>query len=139
MDPNCSFALWNIGLGYAQQGMLIEAIAALERACEISPGVATFKGHLGYAYGLGGQSANALRVLDQLHHEAKTGYVSSYYFAIIHLGLGDCEQTFFWLDQAYQERAGFLAFLDVEPMFDPIRNQGRFVELWKLVQTGNRS
>ena len=31
-----------------------------------------------------------------------------------------------WLEQAYQERRGWLAYLNIEPMFDSLRSDPRF-------------
>jgi len=42
--------------------------------------------------------------------------------------LGDTEQAFAWLERAHQERRGWLAYLKVEPMFDPVRADPRFAE-----------
>jgi hypothetical protein len=53
-------------------------------------------------------------------------YVSSYFIALIYLGLEEIDQTFAWLEQAYEERSGFLAFIGVEPMLDDLR-EDRYV------------
>ena len=40
--------------------------------------------------------ADARDLLDRLHQLAKNTYVSSYPFAVIHLGLGDYDSAFEW-------------------------------------------
>ncbi len=40
-------------------------------------------------------------------------------FALIHTGLGEHEEAFEWLERAYQERNGWMAFLQVEPRLRP--------------------
>jgi hypothetical protein len=42
---------------------------------------------------------------------------------------GEREQAFAWLEQAYQERSAALIWLKVEPQFDALRTEPRFVEL----------
>jgi hypothetical protein len=72
-------------------------------------------------------------MLEQLEEAAETRYVSAYYPALVHLGLGAYEETFACLARAFQERCGFLAFLKVEPMFDRVRDLPPMVELqWRI-------
>jgi hypothetical protein len=82
--------------------------------------------YLGYAYGMAGMRAEAQMVIEDLKEQAKQRYIPSYYFAIIYLGLGEPDQVFAWLERAFEERSGFLAYLKVEPMLDPLRDDPRF-------------
>jgi serine/threonine-protein kinase len=129
VDPRFVFAHWSAGLACAQLGRMEEAAGALERAVEYSGGGLTFKAHLGYVYALAGRRAEAEALLAELGESAARRYVPSYYFAVIHLGLGETDQFFTHLGRAFEERSGFLAFLKVEPLFDPVRADPRFAEL----------
>lgn len=132
MDSNFAFAFWNMGLAHAQKGELDESIESLKRAHEVSNGL-TYLAHLGHVYGIAGKKTEAKKVLTQLERTSKKKYVSAYYFALVHLGLNDSEQTFSWLNRAFDEHASFLAFLNVEPMFDKIRTDSRFNDLqWRI-------
>jgi TolB-like protein/Flp pilus assembly protein TadD len=131
MEPRFDFAYWIVGVALAQQGLMDESINALNQAVILTGGGLTYEAHLGYAYALSGKHEEARQVLADLEEIAKEKYVSAYYFAIIHLGLGEQEQTFQWLERAVEERSGFLAFINVEPMFDPLRADSRFSELLK--------
>jgi TolB-like protein/Flp pilus assembly protein TadD len=129
LEPRFDFAYWIVGLAFAQQGRMDESINALNQAVLLTGGALTHEAHLGYAYALSGKREEARQVLADLEEIAKEKYVSAYYFAIIHLGLGEQELTFQWLERAAEERAGFLAFIKVEPMFDPLRSDERFSSL----------
>jgi hypothetical protein len=59
----------------------------------------------------------------------RTRYVSPVDLARLHLVLGDADGTFEWLERAYAERRGWLTYLNVEPLLDPIRGDPRFTEL----------
>jgi TolB-like protein/Flp pilus assembly protein TadD len=126
LDPRFIFAHWNLGVALAQVGALEEAVEALERAVEHSGGGLTFKSHLGYVYGLAGRRREAELLIEEFAHLSRTRYVPAYYAAIIHLGLGERERTLELLARALEERTGFLVFLRVEPMFDPLRRDPRF-------------
>jgi hypothetical protein len=64
---------------------------------------------------------------------AQERYVSSYYFAMIHLGLNETDQAFACLERAYEERSGFMAFIKVEPLLDPLRSDPRFADLERRI------
>ena len=60
---------------------------------------------------------------------AKQAYVSPYDLAILYVGLGDKEHALEQLNKAYEDRAGWIIDINVEPVFDPLRSDPRFAEL----------
>ncbi|HWQ33487.1 MAG TPA: protein kinase [Blastocatellia bacterium] len=128
-DPNFPFAWKFLGMSYGQQGAYAAAIDALERAVELAADVPDFRAHLGYVCGMAGQRETAQRVIEELTQWAKQRYLPAYYFALVRLGMGETDEAFAWLEKAYEERSGFLAFVAVEPMLDPLRADARFGEL----------
>ena len=133
MDPRFDFAHWIVGLALTQQGRAEEAVTSLNQAVILTGGAITFISYLGYAYGVAGMRAEAQLMIEDLEEVAKQRYVPSYYFAIIHLGLGDHDQVFALLERAFEERSGFLAFIKVEPMLDPLRDDPRFANLLERI------
>ncbi len=133
MDANFGFAYWHAGKTYLQKGMFTEAVASLRQALNLIGGTPPFISFLGHAYARAGKHREARQMLTQLQRLAKKQYVSSYFLAIIHLGLGEMDEAFTWLEQAYEERSGFLAFIGVEPMLDDLRGDARFEDLLKRV------
>ena len=129
MDPRFDFALWVIGVAYAQQGRIKDAIAAFNQAVILTGGGLTHLAHLGYAYGAANLRHEAGQVLADLSELSQQKYVSAYYFALVYLGLGDHEQMYRWLGRAVEERSGFLAFINAEPLFDGLRAEPRFMSL----------
>ncbi len=126
MDPNFGFAYWHRGVVFIQQENFAEAINAFRKALNLSGGIPTFIAYLGHASARAGKHREARQMLAQLESLSKRQYVSAYFFAMIHLGLGDLDQTFEWLEKAYEEQSGFLAFVRVEPMLDKLRSDARF-------------
>jgi TolB-like protein/Flp pilus assembly protein TadD len=133
IEPRLSFAYWHTGLAYLQQGLTDEGVAALARAVELSDGGLPFKAHLGYARAVAGQHEAARAVLKELTGLAQHRYVPAYYFALIHLGLGEWDEMFARLEEACAERSGFLIFLNVEPMFDRVRRDPRHAALARRI------
>ena len=107
IDPNFLSLHSQIGGVYLQKGMHAEAIAEINKA---SGGRATAQ--LGHAYAVLGQKSEALRVLAELRELSQRRYVSPMSFAIIYAGLGEKDQTFAWMERAYQERALEVTFLN---------------------------
>ncbi|MEO6726436.1 MAG: protein kinase [Blastocatellia bacterium] len=126
MDPNFGFAHWHLGMIYLQKGRHDDAIASLRKAVNLTGGIPTFLSHLGHACGKAGKHREARQMLAQLESLSKRQYVSSYFVAMVHLGLGDLDRMFECLEKSYEERSGSLAFISVEPILDGVRKDPRF-------------
>ncbi len=134
MEQDSTFAYRILGFAYLQQGKFEDALSALRKAVIFSDGGLAFEAHLGYAYAVTGKETEARQVLKDLESDGDGGrYVSSYYFAVIYLGLGETDEAFEWLEKACEERSGFMPFLNVEPMFDSIRTDSRFADLLRRI------
>lgn len=129
LDPRFIFAHWNTGMAQSQAGEHAEAVASLRHAVELSGGGLAFKAHLAYACGRANCGDVARTLLGELEGHACARYVPAYYFAIAHLGLGEHDAALEHLRRAADERSGFLAYLRVEPMYDPLRDDPRFKAL----------
>jgi eukaryotic-like serine/threonine-protein kinase len=133
LDKHSPFAYWSLGLVYLQQEKIDSAISALSKSVTFSDSGLAFEAHLGFAYAFAGKHTEAKEVLADLHENARYRYVSAYYFAIIHLGLGEINDAFKWLEEAYQERSGFMPFLKVDPIVDRLRTDSRFSDLLQRI------
>ena len=61
------------------------------------------------AFAPAGRRADALRLLAELKKRKRAGYVPAAAFVNAYLGLGDNEEAFVWLEQAYKENSNSLA------------------------------
>ncbi|MCH7822980.1 MAG: tetratricopeptide repeat protein [Proteobacteria bacterium] len=129
LSPNNPLALSRLGWSYVQQGMFEEAIGNMEQAVIFSPDNTESVFMLGHAYAAAGKTVEARKILDDLHALAKKQYIQPYAFAIIHTGLGENDEALGWLEKAYQDRNGWMVFLNVEPRLDPLRSDARFQDL----------
>jgi pentatricopeptide repeat protein len=136
VQPDSASALWYLGFSLIAKGQPEDAIPVLEKAVSItnrSPGVI---GVLIRAYAHAGRRKDALRLLDELKQRRQKGYVPAGAFVNAYAGLEDQEQTFAWLEHAYQEQSNILQFLKVHPYFDPLRDDPRFKDLLHRVGLG---
>jgi TolB-like protein len=131
IEPRYLPAYLQLGQAYIQKKMYTRAIETFQKGIDQAgpdPHLIALRGH---AYALAGELDNARQALDELNAMSKSAYVSSYFFAVVHAGTGDTDQTFEWLEKAYQERYFMLIRLKVEPLFDPLRSDARFHNLLK--------
>jgi len=129
VKPDDAFALWVLGFTLIANNHPQEAIPVLKKGVSLSNNSPALIGLLVNANAQAGRPADALRLLDELKRRKKTEYVPAAAFVLAYLGLGDYDQAFFWLEQAYKEQSYILLLLKVFPFFDPIRNDPRFIDL----------
>ncbi len=133
MDPNFIPARLFLGQAYQQKAMYEEAIAEFGKALDLSGSATEIMAELGHVYAVSGRKGEAQKVLDELKELSERRYVSPYGIAIVHIGLGDAEQAFAWLDRAYEERSHFMALIKVDPRLDCIRPDPRFENLLQRI------
>jgi Flp pilus assembly protein TadD len=134
VDPYFWLAYWDLGEYKLLLGRHREGISDLQKAVELSRGSTGALGMLGYAYGITGDQAKAQQVLRKLKKMAQTRYVSPADLAMVEFGLGNKDQGFARLEQAYQDHSGFLVTLGTEPLLDRWRSDPRFVDLLRRVK-----
>ena len=134
LDPNFWYTPYVIGLTYVQKGMYEEALTEFRRAVELEPDNTENWANLGFALAALNRKAEARQTLDELKKHSAGRYVAPYNIAIIHLGLGDKNEAFAWLERAYSERSSFLAIhLTADPRLDSLRGDPRFKDLVRRV------
>ena len=134
VQPDHAYSLSTLGFTLIANNQPADAIPVLERAVSVSHRGPAVIGVLIRAYAHAGRREDALQLLAELKQRHKTGYLPAGAFVNAYLGLGENDQAFVWLEQAFKEQSNILQFLKVHPYFDPIRNDPRFRDL--LRRTG---
>jgi TolB-like protein/tetratricopeptide (TPR) repeat protein len=129
LHPEHYMAQLMIGNIFRDSGMLEEAISPLRRAVELSGGSPQMMGWLGLTLAMSGNAAEARSLLQQLQETAKKAYVSPTCFLWIHLGLGEIDDAFVWMERAIDERDSIIIPIKTYPCFDPLRSNPRFLAL----------
>jgi TolB-like protein/Flp pilus assembly protein TadD len=117
------------GVAYRGKRLFEQAIAAQRAAVEGSGEASSMMGWLGLVLGLAGKTAEARSLLERLHTRAAQGYVPPTSYAWIHLGLGETDAAFEWLDRAVDACDQFMMPIKSYEFFDPIRSDPRFLAL----------
>ena len=123
-DSTDDVAKWGLAPVDEHQGRVGEAIAIL---APMSATGFNRRSSLAHMYAVAGKPAQARSILTSLRAAAATSYVPSYWFALVHAGLGEREQALRYLERAYEERSTVLAYVLIDPRLAPLRSDPRFV------------
>jgi TolB-like protein/Flp pilus assembly protein TadD len=132
LDHNFRPAQAHLAAAYEQKGMYDEAIAGFKKAISMQGGTGgneILLPSLGHVYAVSGKKNEALKVLDELKQRSAKEFVPATSFAFVYAGLGEKNQAFAALGQAYQDHLFQIQWLKVEPRWDSLRSDPRFAEL----------
>jgi TolB-like protein/DNA-binding winged helix-turn-helix (wHTH) protein len=136
VDLDVHFAAAHLLLGenYVQVGLHEQGLAELQTAASLSGDSPLYLAQVAVAHASAGRKTEALQIVAQLQAISSTQYVSPYGLAQIYAALRDKEQTFNWLQIAYDDRAVWMSYLAVDPVFDSLRSDQRFQDVLRRVQ-----
>jgi len=124
--PDWSFLLGDV---YAEKGMYPESIAEFLKSGNGPDSL----GHLGNTYARAGKVVEARKTIAELEKDVAKDGVGRYEIALVYTGLGDKQDAFKWLEEAYNAHDVGLVYLKVDPCLDPLRGDPRFDDLLRRV------
>ena len=122
------FAHAYLGRAYGKLGRMPEAIAELQKAEQLSGGLADTWSGLGVAYARQGEKAKAREILERLKAQTDP-YVPPYSVAALYANLGENDHAFEYLQKAYEQGSFYMSVLKIDPELDSLRSDPRFTEL----------
>jgi adenylate cyclase len=129
LDPGFVPARLWFGRPYLQKGMFKEAIEQVEEGVKLSNESTVSLATLAQAYASAGRTADARKILEKLLARSDKQYVPSYWIALVYTSMGDKAEAMKYLERAYHERSSWLVWANVEPRFDSLRANPRFISL----------
>ena len=127
MDPERVHAYRLLGAVLLQTDLHTDAFAALEKALTIGPDDPITIAWLAHARAVTGDRTEARALVQRLATSAS--YVSPYHWALAHAGLGEWDAAFAALDTACIDRDPMVALVAVEPRFEALRQDPRYLTL----------
>lgn len=116
--------LYVLGLAYSAQGMYEEAIAAHQKAGAAD---SLWRAGLGHTYALAGRKEEALKIATDLGDGGNTW--DTWGLAQIYAALGEKDEAFRWLEEAYERRHPYFPWIGWNPHYAPLRHDPRFQDL----------
>ena len=133
LDPHYPVTHWILGLLYRITGRFDSAIIAGEQGVNMSGGSPAMRAALAQTYGMSGRAKEAQHLLDDLKELATERYVAPYFFAGIHIGLGEHDRAMDCLEKSYEEHSHWLLYLHIDPSMDALRDNARFQDLLRRI------
>jgi tetratricopeptide (TPR) repeat protein len=133
LDSNFAVAHLILGLAQAQKTCFDEALTSVQRAIKLSgkDPFALALGALGYIDAVSGRTSAARAVIS--HLKQSNLYYADYCEALVLAGLGRRAPALDRLESAFKQRHDRLIYLNVEPIFDSLRADPRFLNLVRRV------
>lgn len=126
-----------VGLSYLATDRPEAAVAELETA--VSGGRKDFLGVLGLTYAAAGMPDKARGVLDNLEAMAREVPVPPIALAMVHLGLGEIDKTFEYLERCFAERSWHVLVFKRGPLFARLRRDPRARPLLERLDESSRA
>jgi tetratricopeptide (TPR) repeat protein len=138
LEPEFGQAYVMLGRIYTAQGLHQRAVEKFQHARELMgarPDVVT---PLAYGLARANRRREALEAAQELHRITKPGGPSPFRMAMIEIGLGNTNEAFARLQQAFVAHDWQVMLLKVEPAFDSLRSDRRFDDLLERVGLSGR-
>jgi serine/threonine protein kinase/tetratricopeptide (TPR) repeat protein len=133
LDPNYPVTYWVLGMLLRQMGRYELAIDEGEKGVKLSGGSALLNAALAQTFATAGRKEKAIQILDELTNLSKQKYIAPYFFAGIHLGLGEDDRAIEYLEKSYEEHSHWLIYLHLDPSMDALRSNPRFQDLSRRI------
>jgi serine/threonine protein kinase/tetratricopeptide (TPR) repeat protein len=133
LDPNYPVTYWILGLLLRKMGRYEQAIVEGEKGVKLSGGSPLMNAALAQTLATAGKREEAIHILDELTKLARQKYIAPYFFAGIHIGLGENDRAMEYLEKSYEEHSHWLIYLHIDPSMDALRSNPRFQDLLRHV------
>jgi TolB-like protein/Flp pilus assembly protein TadD len=131
LDPDFVPALFSLASALSQKGFFDEAIETARKAVEITKHHPLLVAHLANMYAAAGRRAEAHKELEELLSEGRS--TLPYALSLVYIRLGECDRALELLEEAFESRNTHLHDLNIDPEFEPLRCDQRFISLVRRV------
>lgn len=136
LDPSAAVTKSYLACSYVAQRRTAEAIKIFESLLAADPSDHFTMADLARSYAQDGRWREASLLRARLKEIAKRDYVPPTDLAAADMALRDVDGAISNLKRAYAERDWHLIYLNVDPLWDPLRNEARFRVLLREMNLG---
>jgi eukaryotic-like serine/threonine-protein kinase len=136
LEPDQTLARLDLARAYRLSGS--NDLAIKESEAMLSSGDPLGPSFVAASYAHANRRREALEIVNGMIAKTRETGQGSLLIALVYAALRDKEQAFAWLEQAYQERDTFLAWLKVDPEFDVLHADPRFADLVRRIGIPSR-
>jgi tetratricopeptide (TPR) repeat protein len=137
-DPSLMVAYLELTDAYGRKGEVAKAMAAGERAMELSSGkVVAAVGVLIVVTQQYGSAARARELLGRLSDRAEPEYVFPFWLAVAHAAVGEQDRAFAYLAEAQRDRDPNLLYITAVPRWLGWQSDPRYAEVLRGIGLGH--
>ncbi len=125
---------YGLSWGLRYVGQYEEAVRAARRSVELSHDSPFMLLSLAQTLAAAGRRNDAEEVFRQVQKIIGENPVSPYHLALLYSFLGEREKTLLTLQQASAEQEAWQVWMGVEPAFDSLRSDARFIEIMRRTE-----
>jgi TolB-like protein/Tfp pilus assembly protein PilF len=129
LDPDFLPAYGPLGLALVEIGQYKDAVAAIEKGAGGS-----LSRWLGYAHAKAGNNDDAHALLDKWHERWEESGSGAVAIALIHVGLGQNDLAFDWLNKAVDQKGAGILTLQSYAYWSPLRSDPRYTALLRRLK-----
>ncbi|HUP02818.1 MAG TPA: tetratricopeptide repeat protein [Bryobacteraceae bacterium] len=120
-----------LGIALAAAGHYDQAIPEYQAALMVGHSLYVLA-RLGFAYGASGDQVAAQGILNRLNKDFSQMAIRDWtYLALVYAGLGEKDKAVLCLENGYANHEGDLIFIGVDPAWDGLHSDARFIALKK--------
>jgi len=134
LDPYFANAHDKLANVHETTGQYAEAIEHRAISSDLSGARPEVGAGMRAAYRRGGWQEFARREVGRLQRESQARYQNPKYLALAWARLGDKDRALEWLKRGYAERSEAMLYLKVDPRYDSLRDDQRFVDLLRRMR-----
>ncbi len=119
---------------YIEKGMYPEAMAEARKSTELSPSQTNSIVNESFIQSKLGRRNEAQALLDKLLKLSAERFVPPCHVPQAYNGLGETEKALDWLERAFEQHDPKMVFLKVDPKWNNLRSEPRFIDLMKRMK-----
>jgi DNA-binding winged helix-turn-helix (wHTH) protein/tetratricopeptide (TPR) repeat protein len=122
-----------LALAHEKLGRMKRAVSAWNAAARLSRSQSLPVACLGHICASAATPIRARRWVKTLLDLSARRYVPPCALAAAYARLGEADEAFAWIDRAVAERSNWLVYLKVDPLFESLRHDPRFVKITRRI------
>jgi TolB-like protein/DNA-binding winged helix-turn-helix (wHTH) protein/Tfp pilus assembly protein PilF len=131
--PNQAAPRDSLGWAYVYKRMYDRGMEEIRKSIALYGEDPSLSPEIAFIYGTTGRKDEARKILQRLLSASKTVPIAAHHFALVYIGIGDKEEAFTWLEKAFEQHSPMMAWLEVDPRFDSLRQEPKFQNLIRRV------
>ena len=112
LEPNFPGGYAAVGVAMTNTGYVKEALAEFEKAVKLQNSTLTLS-NLGFFYGMMGEKAKALEVIEKMKNIGESGHGGNYLFGNVYASIRELDSAFVYYDKAIEGREAFVLWISM--------------------------